>query len=255
MNEMKVFSNQEFGKIRTVTIDGELWFVGKDIAEALGYENPQKAVRTHVDEEDKGVTQMDTPGGKQKLAIINESGLYALIFGSKLERAKQFKHWVTSEVLPSIRKTGSYLSEADTKILNFIESYQQFMESQEKFNQMVIEKLESSQCIQVHQFKNDMEDCSILVEEENESQRRGKMLNQLVVEMATARGWDKDFALHRLYKTLGKALGISLDGYLEIYRAETGNTHASTWKMITGYNQLYKTAVQLCINTINSMKC
>lgn len=82
--------------------------MGKDVAVALGYENPQKAVRTHVDTEDRGVTEMDTPGGKQNICIINESGLYALIFGSKLESAKRFKHWVTHEVLPAIRKTGSY---------------------------------------------------------------------------------------------------------------------------------------------------
>lgn len=107
-NELQVFNNPEFGKIRTVTIDSEPWFVGKDVAVALGYENPQKAVRTHVDSEDKGMTEMDTPGGKQNLAIINESGLYSLILSSKLPSAKRFKHWVTSEVLPAIRKTGHY---------------------------------------------------------------------------------------------------------------------------------------------------
>lgn len=105
---LQIFDNPEFGQIRTVTIDDEPWFVGKDVATALGYENPQKAVRTHVDSEDKGVTEMDTPGGKQNLAIINESGLYSLIMSSKLESAKRFKHWVTSEVLPALRKTGSY---------------------------------------------------------------------------------------------------------------------------------------------------
>lgn len=108
MNELQVFSNPEFGQVRTLTIEEEPWFVGKDVAVALGYENPQKAVRTHVDGEDKGVTEMDTPGGKQNIGIINESGLYALIFGSKLESAKRFKHWVTHEVLPAIRKTGTY---------------------------------------------------------------------------------------------------------------------------------------------------
>lgn len=108
MNELQIFNNEEFGEIRTVTIDNEPWFVGKDVAEALGYTNPQKAVRDHVQEDDRGMNKMDTPSGRQTLAIINESGLYALIFGSKLESAKRFKHWVTSEVLPSIRKTGGY---------------------------------------------------------------------------------------------------------------------------------------------------
>lgn len=108
MNEIQIFKNEEFGDIRTVTIENEPWFVGKDVATALGYSNPQKAVRDHISEEDRGVNEMDTPSGRQNLAVINESGLYALIFGSKLESAKRFKHWVTSEVLPAIRKTGAY---------------------------------------------------------------------------------------------------------------------------------------------------
>lgn len=108
MEEVKIFNSEEFGDIRTVMIDSEPWFVGKDVATALGYSNPQKAVRDHVSEEDRGVNEMDTPSGRQKLVIINESGLYTLIFGSKLESAKRFKHWVTSEVLPAIRKTGGY---------------------------------------------------------------------------------------------------------------------------------------------------
>ena len=108
MNEIQIFNNEEFGQIRTVTIDNEPWFVGKDVAEALGYERTADAIRQHVEDEDKGVGEIQTPGGKQKMTTINESGLYALIFGSKLESAKRFKHWVTSEVLPSIRKTGGY---------------------------------------------------------------------------------------------------------------------------------------------------
>lgn len=108
MNELQIFNNEEFGEIRTVTIDNEPWFVGKDVAMALGYSNSRKALADHVQEDDKGVTKCDTLGGKQDLTIINESGLYALTFGSKLESAKRFKRWVTSEVLPSIRKTGGY---------------------------------------------------------------------------------------------------------------------------------------------------
>lgn len=108
MNELQIFNSEEFGDTRTVTIENEPWFVGKDVATALGYSNPQKAVRDHISEEDRGVNEMDTPSGRQNLAVINESGLYALIFGSKLESAKRFKHWVTSEVLPAIRKTGAY---------------------------------------------------------------------------------------------------------------------------------------------------
>lgn len=105
---LQIFENAEFGQVRTVTIDNEPWFVGKDVATALGYSNSRKALADHVQEDDKGVTKCDTLGGKQDLTIINESGLYALIFGSKLESAKRFKHWVTSDVLPSIRKHGVY---------------------------------------------------------------------------------------------------------------------------------------------------
>lgn len=111
MNEMTIFQNPEFGQVRTITRDGEPWFVGKDVASALGYgqgKSLNNAIANHVDADDKGVTKMMTPGGEQNVIIINESGLYALIFGSTLESAKRFKHWVTSEVLPSIRKTGSY---------------------------------------------------------------------------------------------------------------------------------------------------
>lgn len=108
MNELQIFNNEEFGEIRTVTIDNEPWFVGKDVAEALGYAEPRSAVSKKVEECDRGVAEMETPSGKQKMTTINESGLYALIFGSKLESAKRFKYWVTSEVLPSIRKTGGY---------------------------------------------------------------------------------------------------------------------------------------------------
>ena len=109
MTELQVFNHPQFGTVRAVEIQGEPWLVGKDVAESLGYTATEKAIRTHVDGDDKGVTEMDTPGGKQKVVIINESGLYSLVFGSKLPEAKKFKHWVTSEVLPSIRRDGGYM--------------------------------------------------------------------------------------------------------------------------------------------------
>lgn len=109
MKELMVFNNAEFGQVRTTVVNGEPWFVGKDVADVLGYAKPRNAIATHVDEDDK----KDAPiqgnlGGTQKMTIINESGVYALIFGSKLPTTKAFKRWITSEVLPSIRKTGSY---------------------------------------------------------------------------------------------------------------------------------------------------
>ncbi len=108
MNNITTFENLEFGVIRTQIINDEPWFVGRDVAESLGYAEPRSAISKKVDAEDKGVAEMETPSGKQKVTIINESGLYSLIFGSKLESATRFKRWVTKEVLPSIRKTGGY---------------------------------------------------------------------------------------------------------------------------------------------------
>lgn len=110
MNELQIFNSPEFGQVRTVTIDGEPWLVGKDIATALGYTNTRKALNDHVDDEDKGVTKCDTLGGAQEMTIINESGLYSLVLSSKLPTAKKFKHWITSEVLPAIRKHGAYMT-------------------------------------------------------------------------------------------------------------------------------------------------
>lgn len=108
MNNLKIFENAEFGQIRTVQLKNETYFVGKDVADALGYANPKNAVPKHVNDEDKLCTQIEYAGQRREVTVINESGLYALIFGSKLESAKRFKHWVTSEVLPSIRKHGVY---------------------------------------------------------------------------------------------------------------------------------------------------
>ena len=117
-NSVRIFENEEFGSVRTVEVNGEIWFVGKDVAEVLGYSNSSKAVLSHVDDEDKKFTMLDitdyqngnVPIGQSKTAIINESGIYSLILKSKLPKAKKFKHWVTSEILPSIRQHGAYMT-------------------------------------------------------------------------------------------------------------------------------------------------
>lgn len=108
MNELQVFKNQEFGEIRTLAIKDEPWFVGKDVAEVLGYKDTSDALKRHVDSDDKLSRCFTDSGQSREMYVINESGLYSLILSSKLPKAKEFKHWVTSEVLPSIRKTGSY---------------------------------------------------------------------------------------------------------------------------------------------------
>lgn len=107
-NEIQIFENTEFGKVRTMVKDGEPYFVGKDVADILGYADTDQAIRKHVDEEDKLTRRFNGSGQNREMTIINESGLYSLILSSKLPAAKKFKRWVTSEVLPSIRKTGSY---------------------------------------------------------------------------------------------------------------------------------------------------
>ena len=113
MNGLMVFQNPEFGEIRTVEEGGEPWFVGKDVARALGYAKPTDAARKLVDEEDRGISKMETPSGEQEMTIINESGLYSLVLSSKLPGAKRFKRWITAEVLPSIRKHGGYIAQQE----------------------------------------------------------------------------------------------------------------------------------------------
>lgn len=109
--KLTVFNNEEFGEIRTVIIDNKPWFVGKDVAVSLGYKDTSDALKKHVADEDKLTRCFADSGQNRQMYIINESGLYALIFGSKLESAKRFKHWITSEVLPSIRKNGIYATD------------------------------------------------------------------------------------------------------------------------------------------------
>lgn len=115
MDEIQIFKNPLFGEVRIVVINDEPWFVGKDVALALGYAKPENALSTHVDEEDKTITLIQGTGSnyKSNTTIINESGMYSLVFGSRLKTAKEFKHWVTSDVLPTLRKTGSYLITTD----------------------------------------------------------------------------------------------------------------------------------------------
>lgn len=114
MNEIKIFNNPLFGEVRVFIVNNEPWFVGKDVALLLGYAKPENALSTHVDDEDKTITLIQGTGSnyKSNTTIINESGMYSLVFGSRLKNAKEFKRWVTSDVLPSIRKTGGYIATA-----------------------------------------------------------------------------------------------------------------------------------------------
>lgn len=126
-SKMQIFDSAQFGRIRTFDVKGNPWFVGRDVAVALGYKETAKAVREKVDIEDKGVSEIDTPGGKQQITIINESGLYSLIMSSKLPSAKQFKRWITSEVLPSIRITGGYVKPESVQLSDPISPRPKFL--------------------------------------------------------------------------------------------------------------------------------
>ena len=128
MNELQIFNNPEFGEMRTVTINNEPWFVGKDVADILGYTNPQKAIRDHVDEDEKLTERIVLSGQNREIIVINERGLYSLILSSKLKGAKKFKRWVTAEVLPAIRKTGGYVHNDDA----FINTYLPFADESTK---------------------------------------------------------------------------------------------------------------------------
>lgn len=110
MNNLQIFNSPEFGQVRIVQQNGEPWFIGKDVAEILGYSNTKDAIAKHVDDEDKLGSQIATSGQNRNMTIINESGLYSLILSSKMPKAKEFKRWVTSEVIPAIRKTGGYIA-------------------------------------------------------------------------------------------------------------------------------------------------
>lgn len=143
MSDLQLFQNPEFGRVRIVEVNGEAWMVGKDVAEALGYSNPQKAIRDHVDEDDKTVNDSFTVNGTQG-ALINESGLYSLVLSSKLPNARKFRRWVTTEVLPTVRRHGAYMTPETLQaaILNpdtMIQLCQQLKAEQEHSRQLEAE--------------------------------------------------------------------------------------------------------------------
>lgn len=259
MNEMKIFENEEFGQVRTVSIDGEPWFVGKDIATALGYKNTKDALVKHVDEEDKQILQrskittlenhipksalpMDFVSGEipnRGLTIINESGVYAIIFGSKLPNAKKFKHWVTNEVLPSIRKTGAYgnnaiLAEIREEMLTAINDIS-----------ARVEMLESQA---YKSFRNPFQLNGI------DNSAELKSLNDLVSEVSELCELDRNRTLHYLYKTVEENLDISINSYLSVYRSETGIKDAAPIHVIASSITLYTEAVRLCQEVVERKK-
>ena len=138
MNDIKVFENDAFGSVRTIGREGDVWFVGKDVAEILGYTNPSKALADHVDEEDKLNNESLSSLGQRGGWLINESGLYSLVLSSKLPTAKQFKRWITKEVIPSIRKTGGYFATPKT----YVEALRALADAEEEKERLALENEE-----------------------------------------------------------------------------------------------------------------
>jgi prophage antirepressor-like protein len=160
MNEIQIFKNENFGEVRVVEINGNSYFAGKDIAEILGYANPQKAIRDHVDEEDKTLNETFTVNGTM-LVLINESGLYSLILSSQMPKAKEFKRWVTSEVLPSIRKTRRYDMTDYTELTPELQMFKQIFDSVVAQQQRVTQietKVETMQSNLLAEPKDDWRD-------------------------------------------------------------------------------------------------
>jgi len=242
-NELEIFKNEEFGEIRTVTIDGEPWFVGKDIATALGYSNTRDALAKHVDDEDKGVAKCDTPSGKQNMSIINESGLYALIFGSKLESANRFKHWVTSEVLPSIRKHGAYMTnEVIERTLtdpDYLIQLATALKEERQARKLAEEKIEEQKPLV--DFANQVSDTTDLIDM--------KTMAKLLKDNNINIGRNRLFEFLRMKKILMKdnqPYQQYVDaGYFKVneytYTNSFGQTKTNRQTFVTGKGQLYIT--------------
>lgn len=235
MNAITIYNNPDFGEIRTTTIDGEPWFVGKDVARILGYKNESKALKDHVDPEDKLNNESLLSLGQRGGWLINESGLYSLILSSKLPKAKKFKRWVTSEVLPAIRKTGGYMTPEMERLL--LETQMQVIER--------LERLERNGQAERPRPKH----TGIHIPDGTEQERRGKLTAQ-VRELARLVNLPVNTLFHQLYLALEKTEGISVDAYTSVYRSETGDNHASPLYMIAASEKLYQAAHDLLDDTI-----
>lgn len=227
--ELFKFEGQE---VRTVLKDDEVWFVGKDVCNVLGYTNHRKALSDHVYQEDKGVTSCDTLGGTQQMTIINESGLYALIFGSRLESAQRFKHWVTSEVLPSVRKHGAYMTDQVLeKTLQdpdfMIGLLTQLKDEREKRAQLEVKSKQQEQQIAEMKPKADYVD-NIL--------KSGK---SLTVKQISADYGMTSHAMNKLLHDLGVQYKQSGQWFLYKKYLSSGYTKSETYVDKYGYPHMY----------------
>lgn len=215
MNKFEIFENKEFGKVRTFIINKEPWFVGKDVAEALEYNEPHKAIARHVSDDDRTKYPVtDSTGRTQDTWIINESGLYALIFGSKLESAKRFKHWVTSEVLPTIRKTGGYVNNDEL----FINTYLPFADEQTKM-------LFSTTLATVRKQNQ------IIESQKDEIEYKQEVINGLTDDIDV---YKKKDIINRICK---RRSGNYANRYKELYKCFRENFHIDLEARCEGYNR------------------
>ena len=228
-NKLQIFTNSEFGELRTVEIDREIYFVGKDVASILGYVNPRKALADHVDDEDKkdGVTIRDSIGREQTPIVINESGLYSLILSSKLPTAKKFKRWVTSEVLPSIRKHGIYATEnfAEQAIKNpawAIEILSAFKESQEKNRLLETQVAELTPKATYYDLVLQCPDLISITKIAKDYGYSGKAFNKLLNELGVQFNQSGIWLLYQKYAKLGWTSTKTYN-----YSDSKGNQHSS----------------------------
>ena len=250
-NKIQVW-NYESSEIRTVQVNGEPWFVGKDVASVLGYSNPRDAINKRVDDEDKGVAKCDTLGGVQDLTIINESGLYSLVLSSKLPNAKKFKRWVTSEVLPSIRKHGAYMTEQTLERALTSPDFLIELATQLKTEQEQRRRLETTVAAQSKQMEQDKpkvlfadsvtaSSSSILIGE------LAKLIKQNGVDIGQRRLFEWMRANGYLIKRKGSEYNLPTQrsmeqGLMEIKETSvvhTGYTTISKTPKVTGKGQVY----------------
>lgn len=250
-NNIVIFSNEDFGQVRTIKVDDEPWFVGKDVAEILGYSNTSKAVSTHVDDEDKCFFMIDiAPSqngnvltGQSRTAFINESGLYSLILRSKLSTAKQFKRWVTSEVLPSIRKTGKYdIQEKQDSYLidDKVERAKRWIEEQEYALLLAKQIEEQKPLVDFAESVEGSDDCITVGQLAKQLVQRGVKTGQNKLfswlrknEYLCSKGRNKNIPTQR-------AMDMGLFQIRESsFTDSQGNTHLNTTTLVTGKGQTY----------------
>lgn len=223
-NEIMVFDNPEFGQVRSIEIDGEPWLVGKDVATALGYSNPRDALATHIDDEDKATVAIHDGSQNRNMTIINESGVYALIFSSQLPNAKRFKRWVTSKVLPAIRKNGMYVAGENTLSTEAQQAIAIISNKMNEFERK-ISKIERETSYSNYYLRLQMRSGY----DENWERRQSRNLKSIAEFIGT----DEKKILKDIYKEMENRYGVCLNEFCNDYKRVKGLTFCSTLSVIS----------------------